>query len=228
MKSNLRQRLEAARINAGLTHDQVSKIVGVSRSGYGQWVNKDEARRVNPPAFKLKLFADACKVPVDWLMSDDSDPAELHLVRGEEPRPRFTIVPKPTVAPAARLAENFWRAVEYRVVSEQPELAEAFGQSVVPEPLALTADCLHGRQLVSFSPDCGKPTVMAKLGALLMIERASRKACDKTVLVWDRTGNTAAQDDTLCRQMEAVFGVRVKVVADVDTAAEQLVSTLLK
>lgn len=228
MKSNLRQRLEAARINAGLTHDQVSKIVGVSRSGYGQWVNKDEARRVNPPAFKLKLFADACKVPVDWLMSDDSDPADLVQMRDPEPRPRFTIVPKQTQPPAARLAENFWRAVEYQVVSEQPELAEAFGQGIAPEPLSLTADCMHGRQLVSFSPDCDKPTVMAKLGAMLMIERASRRACDKTVLVWCREGHPDTRDADLCSQLEAVFGVQVKMVADVDTAAASLVSALLK
>lgn len=226
MTSNLRQRLEAARINAGLTHEQISKIVGVSRSGYGQWVNKDETRRVNPPAFKLKLFADACKVPVDWLMSDESDPADLRqLTSLPESRSRFTVVVKPQPT-AARLPENFWRAVEYRVVSEQPELAEAFGPEVAPEPLDLNADCLHGRRLVGFAPDCDRPTVLAKLGALLMIERASRKACEKTLLVWDRNGTAAAQDPTLCRQIEAVFGTHVAVVGDVETAATRLLSAL--
>ena len=228
MKSNLRQRLEAARIHAGLTHDQVSKIVGVSRSGYGQWVNRDESRRVNPPAFKLKLFADACKVPVDWLMSDDSDPADLHHLRAQEPAPRFTIVPKVVAPPAARLAENFWRAVEYAVVSEQPELAESFGPQVVPQPLELQADCLAGRQLVGFASDCDRATVMQRLGVLLLVERASRKACEKTVLVWDRTGAAAGHDPELCRQVEAVFGVHVRVVADVDTAARSLLETLQK
>ena len=60
-------RLQIALAHAGMGHQQMADILGVSRSTISRWLHDEGAR---PRAAFLKQWALACGVPFEWLDSD--------------------------------------------------------------------------------------------------------------------------------------------------------------
>ena len=75
-KSELWQRLRAARQAAGITQQVVADACGVSRTAVALWTSQDPETRTNPSLAHMRSFAEITGVPLDWLLSDMSSPNE--------------------------------------------------------------------------------------------------------------------------------------------------------
>lgn len=63
-------RIKAARVNRGLTTDDVAEKLDVSRSAVSTW---ETGKVKNPPEKKLKLFAELTDTTVEWLKHAEGD-----------------------------------------------------------------------------------------------------------------------------------------------------------
>jgi transcriptional regulator with XRE-family HTH domain len=67
----LHRRILEARTRAGLTQDQLGKMVGRSRSAVCSWENPDPDKRETPRLVNLRAIAKNTKVTVSWLLGED-------------------------------------------------------------------------------------------------------------------------------------------------------------
>jgi transcriptional regulator with XRE-family HTH domain len=72
-KSELWQRIRAARMHAKMTQLQVAEALGISSSAVTQWEAKLPERRTTPDTNHLKRIAALFHAPIEWLLSDDSE-----------------------------------------------------------------------------------------------------------------------------------------------------------
>lgn len=77
-KSELWQRLRAARQASGLTQQVIADACGVSRTAVALWTSQDPDTRTTPSIPHLRSFAELTGVPMDWLLSDMSSPTEAY------------------------------------------------------------------------------------------------------------------------------------------------------
>jgi transcriptional regulator with XRE-family HTH domain len=72
MMSKLHERLKVARKLKGITQDQLSKRVNISRAAISQYESSNPGVRTTPTAANLKKLAEALGVTLSWLADDDS------------------------------------------------------------------------------------------------------------------------------------------------------------
>lgn len=209
MKSELWQRLRETRKKNNMRQQDIAELTGVSRGAVAQWESADPANRTRPSVVQIQAISRKTRVPLDWLLSDESDPGQLWVTPNTTER---------RAAPAqdpSRLAETFSRAVEFATLQLAPERESGFGVVVGQNGTAYKADYLYGGHVASFA--LAQPNANA-LGYLLLLERAAGKALKKHVVVWDR--NVATTTTTLL----ASLGITVAVVASEVAAAAYLIS----
>lgn len=73
IKSQLYQRIKAARVNAGFTQSELAVQCGVSRAAVALWESGDEERRTFPAHANLEKISNATGAPLYWLLSDESE-----------------------------------------------------------------------------------------------------------------------------------------------------------
>lgn len=73
MRSQLWQRLRAARGAADLKQGDIAEACGVSRVAVGHWESSESGRRTRPSIDSLKIISDLTGAPLDWLMDDEAD-----------------------------------------------------------------------------------------------------------------------------------------------------------
>ena len=74
MKSELHQRLRAARTFADLSQQEVAKACNVTRPAVSQWEALELTKRTTPSLEQVKTIARLCNVPLEWLTDDEADP----------------------------------------------------------------------------------------------------------------------------------------------------------
>lgn len=184
-RSELGQRIRAARKRVGLTQQQVAECFGIDRTAVVQWESKDPKRATRPDVSRLEEFAKLTRTPLWWLLSDESDVAESW--------PEITSEKAESVAPrAASLAQHlrsFWNAAALTTRAARPDLwshevwepaGPAWMNPVLP-------DVMTDRALVQFitAPTLDQSRVMTAATAMLGFERLQhREYPRKVVMVW--------------------------------------------
>lgn len=83
MATQLWQRLRQARRYADLTQQALAVMCGVSRGAVALWEAEEPEHRTKPTTDHLIATAKATGVPLEWLLNDASDLAELWRIGGE-------------------------------------------------------------------------------------------------------------------------------------------------
>ena len=232
--SQLWQRLRAARKFADLTQAQMGEALGFSRAAYAFWEGSKPGVRSHPSAEKVMRVAEITKVPVAWLMSNESVPDDVWKVASRPtaaapapvPAPAQDLPPPPpppTSPPPSgvlritdRLSESFWRGVEFQVVSARESLQDAFQVEMRVGPLTMTADFCTPVSIVTFASGDLAQNLEGHVAKLLLRERAAGRALNKYLLYWQQGFARAAG--------ESILDVQVVPVA----SAEQACSFLLQ
>lgn len=74
-KSELFQRLKAARTYADKTQEDLADALGITRSAIAYWEARDPDKRVVPTPLQLAQVARTCRIPYAWLV-DESQACE--------------------------------------------------------------------------------------------------------------------------------------------------------
>lgn len=219
-KSELWQRLRAARAFGEKTQADIAKAVKVSRPTVSLWESRDSRIRTNPSAEQVMLVARECNVPAQYLVDDQASPDDVWTY------PRASGAPSSRTPSADESEERqgraFWSAVEFRLISEQPGLAECFDQRIDVTSIELKSDFIHGRNVVSFTTPAGRSdsaTLFEATSKMLMVERATGRTLQKHVLIYARTGTFNIDGKGV---FERAFGVTLKSFNDIEKAVEYL------
>lgn len=211
MKSELWQRLRAARQAAGLRQLDVARKLGITRPAYAFMEWRTPEGRVTPSVVQIQIIADTLGVPVSVLMSDDTDPTDLLLRR--TPDSSGPAKGAPVGGSGGRMLELFWRAVEFAALTRRPELSGCFDVQVGPHK----ADFVHGKTLIEFkSAGLDVKETVAKMA---LLDLAGRKRHDKHLVVWCPEGPDTQLRDALS-SAERDYGVTTHVVTDGDQATQ--------
>lgn len=241
VRSELWQRLRAARAYADKTQLDVAKILGVSRAAVALHESRDPSIRTRPTAEQVMAISKITGVPAEFLMSDlvapddvwkyadrpaPSQPASTTYSQPQIDSPANMILP--TVTQPDRLTKGFWSAVEFAVIQSNEALASCFARDIDAAGLHLTADFIKNKTLVAFT---GLPSstsqsdlrqfAMQVAGAILLQERAMHKPMAKHVLIYSRVPTALPEMATSAAN---AFGIDCRVVNTVDEASSFLLS----
>jgi transcriptional regulator with XRE-family HTH domain len=137
-KSELWQRIRAARKRAGLTQQDVADNLNIDRTAIAQWEARNPSRRTRPDIARLESFAHMTRTPTWWLLSDEVDVLD----------PWPEVVAGGEVARPGPFVRAFWQEVQLRVREIRPDLwggevwsrpAPDWMLPLIPE--AMTSDC---------------------------------------------------------------------------------------
>lgn len=208
MKSELWQRLRMVRKYADLRQEDIAKACGISRAAVSQWEANEASKRTKPSINEVKTVARLSGVPVEWILNDAADPADVwQAAKLAAPVAPIVELAAPPSLPAEqedRLAAAFLQAIEFSLLQRKPELATGFRQQSGEMGLKYW----NGKLLLEIVPRPGNN--LAACGLLLMAERAVGGAERKAVLV-------------LGGQAENILGIDVVPVASPDAAAEYII-----
>lgn len=221
-KSELWQRIRAARHHADLTQGVVAKAMNLSRPAVSLWESIDPKIRTRPTAQQMVQLAVLCKVAPAWLMDDASD--VNHVIAYNSP----ANMPE-AVDPIRAKATAFWHAVRYAVIADHPELANSFEYRIPGTVGELVAPFYHNKVLIAFSYDDGSRSakeqdemLFRQAADLLLIELMIGMKCRKTVAVWTRTGR---YESSIAQELER-RGFTFQPVNEIMRAAALVVESL--
>ena len=169
MASELWQRIRAARQYADISHDDVSKVCGVSRPAVTLWESKDPGKRTKPDINQIQALAKLARLPVEYFLNDKLDPESVWEA-GKQYRAgnHASDVVAPYAMPSAkeavplRITRNeeslFASALQYYVLRIARErgmdakaLEGAFSQRIPMAVTSWTPDFFHGKLIVEVS-----------------------------------------------------------------------------
>lgn len=213
MATTLAQRIKAARNYADLRQQDIADActlagIKVSRSAVAQWEYDDE-RRTQPSIDHVKVVAKRTGVPVDWLLNDNAELADIwRFAKLSEPMP---LAPEPKSPVTDRFADAYAKAVEFAVLQRKPEMASAFGRVFGHGAFIIAPDFIWGNTVIELKTS--QPTTET-IGRLLTTEQALSRRLEKVVITLSATP-TAPHD---------VFGIRVYPVTSPDEAAQKIIA----
>lgn len=220
-KSELWQRIRAARAHSKKTQGDIALVLGVSRPAVAMWESRHPDNRTRPTVEQMNMVARMCQVSPRWLMDDASDPDKVEPWELGVPNERATV----DILRARATA--FWYAVRYAVLSQAPELGEAFEHPIAAAS-RMNASFLHNKNLVGFIYDEGGRTpqeqdemLYRQAGDLLLAETMLGYKCKKTIAVWTRTGRY----DSMAAQELSRRGIACVSFNDIEKATDFLVAT---
>lgn len=215
-KSELWQRIRAARAYGKKTAEQVAVACGVTRPAVSLWESRMPENRSQPSTQHLVEIARLCGVSPQYLLDDSATTEDIYTYGTVEsirsPRPEMGVAER-----QARAGRAFWSAVRFQIISERPEMEDCFDVPVVVAGVPMTIDFLCGDNLVYF----GQPTVSndglaREVGHLLVLERAAGHPYRKHLFRWSATPNATVP------RLDKVFEVDLRSFTDVPEAARTL------
>lgn len=224
-RSELWQRLRAARAQAKKTQADVAKALGISRPAIALWESKDPGHRTTPSTSHLNVLAEICGVSVSWLLDDASDPNDV-MRPGATERPADVLAQTMATVSTASAA-SFWSAVRYGAQARLPQLADCFDVKVrgTPPELGVVAPFLRAGNLVF--PAALQTSVIDALRReapqLVFTGRAVGRNTKMHLLLWSPTPGAALPAD-LAAAMQEIWGVSVVLFASIDQAADYLLN----
>lgn len=219
-KSELWQRIRAARAHAELTQSEVAKALGLTRPAISLWESKEALNRTRPTSEQMNQLALLCKVSPGWLVDDTSDP--MKVVPYDATEMADEVIP---MSVEKARAGAFWNAVRYNILAEHPKLSAAFEHRLPGTSLVVPFHA--GRAVVSFTYDEGgrgakgqEDLLYDEAAKLLLYELMLGVRCTKMVAVWTRTGR---YDSAAVKELSR-RGVTVCSFNEIDKAVAALVS----
>ena len=237
-KSELWERIRAARRRAGLRQIDVADRFEIDRTAVTQWESKDEGRRTRPDVAKLEEFAHLTRTPLWWLLSDDSDLSEAWPEVENEREERQDR----RGASLSKHLQDFWNAATLRVREARQDLWDE--QTWAPRGpnwmTPLVPDAMTKRALIQFvsSPRPDMARIASLAASFFAFERLQSKEYErKVIFVWrppegswppayghymkdlDRISESA---HTLCERLQ----VKYLEVRSVEEAAAYLIQLL--
>ena len=205
MPTTLAQRIKAARNYADLRQQDIADACAaaghkVSRSAVAQWEYDDE-RRTQPSIEHMKILAKRTGVPLDWLLNDNADLADIwRFAKLTTPAPSapMPLEPAPKSPVTDRFADAFSKAIEFALLQRRPEMAAAFGREFGQGAYRVQPDFVWGNTI----------------GRLLIAEQALSRKLNKVVIELVPTPG----------EPHEVFGIQVYPVSSPDEAAQRLIS----
>lgn len=237
-KSELWERIQAARKRASKSQGDIAAHFGIDRSAISQWESRREDRRTRPDVEKLEEFGRITQTPLWWLLSDESDVHVPWPYAADERGDAAAAKP----AALARYLQDFWKAATLRTMEKREDL---WGKDVwEPEgPVwmkAITPDAMSEKALVCFvtapRPDLAKISNLA--AGMLAFERTQQKEYPRkyvmvwrpNTVTWPKVYKNYVEDLDRIQQLALVLAKRVGFeyleVSGADEAAEYLTQIL--
>lgn len=206
MKSELWQRLKAARDYADKRQEDIAKACGVSRGAVALWERHIPEKRTRPDVRQIQVIAKVTGVPVEWLLNDNAEPSDVWRIGAEAKK-----TPTTTAIPALVKGKHlslFANAVEFELMQRAPQRLSGLGATIGP----VVIDFAWGKHLVVFA----EGDDIDKIGRLLAAERVSGGSHKKHLVIWSAPGVPSA--------LPPIFGVEVTTVSPPAEAAAYIAS----
>lgn len=237
-KSELWQRIRAARKRAGYRQSDVSDRLGVDRTAITQWESKNPERRTRPDIGRLEDFGKITRTPLWWLLSDDVDIEEAwpEVVNENE----HAVAPR--VASLQQYLQDFWSSACLRAREKRSDLwdQEVWAPSGPRWMMPLLPDAMSPKAMVQFvnsvRPDLSR--IASAASALIAFEHSiNRSFPKKAVMVWkprvkdwpnefasylENINRISTSAHTLCDSLQVAY----LEVTDTEEAAEYLAQIL--
>lgn len=221
-KSELHQRIRAARMYANKTQDAIAEalVPAISRAAVAYWEAVDPEKRSLPSPTQLMQVAKMCRVPIEWLMDDSQSVDGLYAYMQEQER-RLSAGTQPLDARHEAGQRAFWSAVEHTVLGENIKLSGRFNVPVRQGGVELVAGFWNGKTLAGFVNvrSDWKHDVARECGQLLLVEKLIGRPHAKALIVFVQA--------ELPEQREAAeygraLDIDVRTVSTVEQAARVL------
>jgi transcriptional regulator with XRE-family HTH domain len=216
-RSELWQRIRAARAYGKKTADQVAKACGVTRPAVSLWESKMPSNRAVPTTPHLVEIAKLCGVSPQFLLDDSVSPDDVYTY-GTVDAIRSPPAVLSEVDKLGRTSKAFWSAVKFAVVSERPELDDAFDVPLTVAGVTLTVSFLHGQDLIVFGmPGVSNEGLSREVGHLLVLERAAGHPYRKRLFRWSPALTVTEP------RLDPIFEIDLRSFNDVADAARAIV-----
>lgn len=143
-----------------------------------------------------------------------------------EPLKSVTLINSPNFSsmPHPRLAESFWRAVEYELCNQHERYGDYFNARLQLGPVTVQCDFMTADTMAYFDsmPNGGAggtsalPWLRRKLGDILLTERAAPKTMRKCLMVWLSSTDEPRPEN---QELAEVSGVELLYFRDPEPAA---------
>ncbi len=214
-KSEMWQRIRAARTSVKKTQLQTAQAIGKSRALVALWESVDPGNRTQPKLEELNALAVFFGVPVSYLMDDTARVEDIDTLLGHTPAEAVS-------DPDEARAKAFWSSVQFNVLLEQPEAR--FQRPFKCGEHTHTIPFVKNRSVVEFAHVAKGQSladaVMSGAGKLLVAERIMGKAT-KVLAVYAPTGTPNAGALQQCCDL---LGVQVVTFRDPQKAAAYLLA----
>ena len=168
-KSELWQRIKAARQRAGLRQLDVAAHFEISRTAITQWEAREVSKRTRPDISRLREFAKLTRTPLWWLLDDNADP--------QLPWPEVSAegaVQETPPGDSNNLREylsEFWTLARQRVREQRPDLwPRIVWEPATPDWLApLRPDAATERCVIEFIHTTQRPLFPRVASAMAML-----------------------------------------------------------
>lgn len=200
-KSEMWQRFRTARQYAKKTQASVAYAIGgITRGAVAQWEANTEVLRTRPTADQVMAFAQACGIPVSWLL-DDTESCEGLYSYMQTHKAAADATARPNASAREEVqGKAFWSAVHYGAILANPKLVDRFNVKI--ERLIdadVRAQFLDGNHLASFTADSAdwRAVLVREVAGLLLIEKALGFPCKKAVFIWSPVEATTTKEMAL-------------------------------
>lgn len=212
MKSELWQRLRAARDFADLKQSDVSKVCNVSRPAISQWESKDPTKRTTPSIEQLKVISKLSKVPIAFFLDDNADPSDVWKYKTQAPQPL-----KITGNVFNQMDSAFIGAVKFNIHQRRPELVQGFdvGSFLVGDA-SIRPDFALGKVIVELRTS--DRNLMDACSRLLMYSKYTGGNADMSILICGDYPSTQLWEDIWDH-----FDIMVKGVRTPEEAADYII-----
>lgn len=235
MKSQLWQRLRAARRYAGLRQEDVRQVCGVTRSAVAQWEAEDPDKRTQPSIDQIKAIAKLTKLPLDFLLNDNADPDDVWRMgtfNKAAATPTMSSV-YPAISPSvegglpsqatARFEKAFQSAVEFALMQDGTRGVNGFECAMPFVAKGATPDFCFGNLIAELRTTANK--LMDCCGRLLLAERAlGAGERRKAIIILDPQRSIESTVDA--REIHAMFGIEIICVTSPEEAARFIESAI--
>lgn len=238
-RSELWQRIRAARRRAGLRQTDIADAFNIDRTAVTQWESKSPDRRTRPDIERLREFGEMTRTPLWWLMSDEVNldepwPEEADMSPAKRARPDISY---------AEYVREIWVMAVHSVREKRSDLWDraTFDPDVPDWMRPFAPDAMSERTVVTYLGG-QRPTYTAvanAASALLTWQVLQRRAFQRrAVMVWvpDSSSPELLQSKEYARSvahirshafnLEAALGVHVIEVSNASQIADHLLQLL--
>lgn len=217
-RSEIWQRIRAARRYGRKTQEQVAQTMGITRSAVAFWEAVQPRLRTQPTADQVMKLAILCGVSPQFLLDDNAMPDDVYNY-GSVDQIRSPTAPRSEHEDDDRRTQAFWAAVRFGVIAERPAYADHFDVPVLVGSDTLNIPFTHGKTIVQFAgPARSTMSFSRQIGDLLVMERAAGHPYQKHLFRYLPQGAASGA------RLDRSFDISVSVFTEVGDAVQALLA----